>query len=152
MGRGNFYLEDDEGRGYPMVFIDEEELEDYESPSAIIGEFLPDSFYLPDVNRRSHRNERGFCGTAGENGLVTVSLFDNQNSYAIVVSPKEEHVRDWEYGATQTLNLAKRYMYEFAEKFFNKLSERFELRIRTSAWTSGLYVPTNRKENEQDNS
>nr|DAQ92007.1 MAG TPA: hypothetical protein [Caudoviricetes sp.] len=138
MGAGNFYVRDYDGNECPMVYIDDDDnqFSMVDVMDAIWG-LLPKSFYL--VNYRPETDWRNYVTNIGQNGLITIDLYvNNDGNYAVVVQVRREHFQDYP-DCTQTLNLAKAYLAKFAPKLFDGMSNLFDLRVRCGAWMSGPY-------------
>lgn len=141
MGKGNFRLYNHhEECNYPMVYIpiDENENEVYhffiDDVCENIRSALPDSFRVRNKDlRQEHSTEREFICEVARNGMVSVCLFDNEWSIAVVVSP----LKNLEHDAL--MSLARLYTDKLAKKLFDRLSEVYNLKIRCCAWTSGNY-------------
>lgn len=118
MGRGNFYQE-----GARTVYVDvPQDRDEYEDFEEVIHECLPESFYRC---REYQRDINGY--SLARNKLLVCFLTDNEWSIAVNLMPHPE---------TEHPELAKAQLIRVADAFFDRLSDHYQLSVRTSAWTS----------------
>lgn len=138
MGVGNFFI-----NGAKTVYIDDDQVSDidengnseydeymYDDMVQLIREALPTS-YVP-VDRRYDHDE-GLV--IAENGFYEVVVTSWTNYYAVSIAVIEQD----EYSSGNVESLAKYHLESRSKSFFDKLTEYYDLRIRTCAWTSGSY-------------
>lgn len=142
MGAGNWIpslYRDESGAlpDYEMVYVDNDGIYadvsrqsefDFEDFNEIVLRKLPKSFYPV----RQWKNEYGFSDSMyiiAENGLMYLVGADNESSTALAFIPKED-APAFKVGM----------MRKVAKKVFDQLADIYDLRVRTSAWTSGEYV------------
>ena len=157
MGRGNAWPRGGNDREFRMVYVDCESIygENYWDND---DEFLLQDNYndfkenligaiqtmFPSFDKPSKDNWEGNEDfILLENQLMQVKLIDNESSIAVVLQVKEF----WDYH-TKYKNLANHLLPNMAKKLFDELSSGYgyKLRVRSCAWTSRPYIPTNQKE------
>ena len=102
-----------------------------ENVKKTVQSLLPKSFTEPTFNVRTIDGE-----IIAENGFYKVLLTSWCSYIAISVQIKEANWSEpWEFNP-----LALFHHASASTKLFDELSEQYEVRIATSAWTSGAYI------------
>lgn len=99
----------------------------------IVGDQLPTGY--EQVNKYDHHEGARIIA---ENGFYTVQVKEWEGYVAISLVIKDDD--EYEEGVHP---LAKHHLDTRATTLFDKLATCYELRIRTSAWTSGKYEISN---------
>jgi len=138
MGRGNWRPsnEQEHERGCEYFYVDysdiytdpkDDDLCEFEMNSFInetIGRFLPISF-----ERNQIAEQKIF-----ENGLLKVSLYDNENSVVVAVEPRDIFYTD--YKVSHVRNLAKHQLTLVYQKLLYNMNSCYDIYFRATAWTS----------------
>lgn len=132
MGAGNF-IPHCHSSCWEMVYVEPPDEHDdlwLEDLEIAIDEILPPSFWKPD--RETYKYDMSVMAT---NRLIDLCIGDNYTTVAVAIVAKEN-----EY--YEISSLAGMHVSLLAKRLFNGLNERgFDLRVRTSAWTSAEFQP-----------
>lgn len=144
MGAGNWIpslYRDENGAlpDYEMVYVENESIygENWDDPDLrqfdfqnfedMVEKILPDSF----EPARHWVSDDGFISAMyvfAENGLFYLVMQEWESYVALALIPKQKN-----------RNLAEGKLSQTAKKIFDKLATRYDLSVRTSAWTSAPY-------------
>jgi hypothetical protein len=156
MGAGNYYLEN-----AFTVYVDHEEI--YGEWNAEAEEFkgiVSDcdySFYFREfINTIRNLLPVWFNACEGyrpdgrgliiaESQFYRVSVVDWEGYFAVNVELIDQSCYEDDAEQSALIEKAKDLHLYHAEKVFGSLAELYPLRVRTSAWTSGLYQPQRAK-------
>lgn len=140
MSVGNFKLE-----GAETVYVDYDEVygtdEDssddenryfrYQDFICALQEHLPKTFEpCPDGAKTYQDN----CRVIAESKLFVITVREWEGYIAVNLDLRDD-ILD-----TPSENMAKRHQASNAKKFFDALLDRYTLRVRCCAWTSGSYM------------
>lgn len=138
MGTGNYWLANAETVYIDCddVYHDEDDIMDeicFMDFVDVVTSLIPvKSFYPCEKYVHGFRERRLVIA---ENGWYHLSILQWHTYFAVNVELKSAHESDpWEFNP-----LASYHHAAIARKIFNALASAFQLRVRTSAWTSGLY-------------
>jgi len=138
MGAGNFYIKDAE-----TVYVDDSQIF-YENED---GEIEYDDFYYDDlIDHVRETLPKSYCDVdkhfnrdsgkvIAENDFYEIVVTGWEGYYAVSVALKES---DYDNQGNM-YSLAKSHLDKRAKQIFDKLSEYYDLRVRSSGWTSGPY-------------
>lgn len=124
MGIGAYGINNEEQKAVTIDGLDMDEL-DVELLERDIVNALPDSF-VDETNRDLRDDEHKILAS---NGLFSVQTIGWEHDIGLRVK-----IRDDEYW-----NLAAANLDSTAEKLFRRLAGRYELRVKTSGYTTGPY-------------
>jgi hypothetical protein len=96
-----------------------------------IREVLPKTYSDIDLEKSDH----GEGIVIAENSFYEVSIVPWECDYAIVVHPTQDDDYEEGYHPLAVANLSRA-----AHSIFSKLSQLYELRVRTSGYTTGKYI------------
>lgn len=130
------YADYEDEQGNPVMDTSME----WEDLVQTIQSLLPESFsYSIRHDPNQYWQGEGEC--IAWNGHVSIVLHDNDGTSACLGVVVVDEFDDYHRPANCS-HLAVHYLKRFAPKFLDELSRLYQLRVRTSAWTTGLYQPT----------